>query len=216
MMAAFAPSVPLSYFASMLDYPDASLPETSAACAAMLDYEGSEAAHLVQEFASYAMNTPLSKIEEAYTSVFDLDPKCALYIGYHLFGESYKRSVFLLGLNERFDAHLHTPPGEVPDHLTVVLRCLANAPDDESAQELIADAVLPALDRMTGRIKAPDLDEPPSEMPAPDSAAAQRAPFVDLLEALRLVLRDAVPDLDSREPIVIANSSFIGGSPCHG
>ena len=216
MMTAFTPHAPLVQFAAMLDYPNTELPATAATCASMLAAERSEAARLVDAFAAYTASTPLSQIEEAYTGVFDLDPKCALYIGYHLFGESYKRSVFLLGLNERFAAQRYTPAGEVPDHLTIVLRCLAHATDEDLAQELIADAVLPALDRMTGRIKAPDLDEPPAEIPAPDSAAAQRAPFVDLLEALRLVLRDEVPDLETREPIVISNSSFIGGSPCHG
>lgn len=215
-MAVFAPRTPLLHFAAMLDYPDARLAATSADCADIVNLAQPIAGSLVSGFADYASSTPLERIEEAYTAVFDLDAKCSLHIGYHLFGESYKRSVFLLGLHERFDAQRHTPPGEVPDHLPVVLRCLASTADDEQAMELIADGVLPALDRMTGRINAPDLDEPPAEIPAPDSAAAQRAPFVDLLEALRLVLRDEVPDLEMREPIVIANSSFIGGSPCHG
>ncbi len=206
----------LVYFASMLDYPDTALPANATACAALLESEQSDAAPLVSGFAGYATQTRLTEIEEAYTGVFDLDPKCAPYIGYHLFGESYKRSVFLLGLNDRFGAQAYTPSGDLPDHLAVILRCLANTADEDQARELVVDAVLPALDRMTGRIKSPDLDESPDAEKLPDSAAARRAPFVDLLEALRLVLRDNDPEEETRELAPAASAIFAGGGPCHG
>lgn len=215
-MATLATHPSLNHFAVMLDYPGESLPETAAACAELLRLDHTAAASLVDDFAGYAARTALPSIEEAYTGVFDLDPKCAPYIGYHLFGESYKRSIFLLGLNERFDAQRFTPPGDLPDHLAVVLRCLTTADDDMQAQELIVDAVLPALDRMTGRIKAPDFDESPESVSLPDSSAARRAPFVDLLEALRLVLRVHLPDEESPELASTASSTSTNGGSPHG
>ncbi len=206
----------IAYFASMLAYPDRSLPETAADCANLLD-PADPAAPLIRGFAAYAAGSTLATLEEAYTSVFDLEPKCAPYIGYHVFGESYKRSVFLLGLNERFGAQRFTPPGELPDHLAVVLSCLVACQDDELAQELIAEAVLPALDRMTGRAKSVDADETTEDQQSAEEAAAQRAPFVDLLEALRLVLREAAGDAIAEEAVVSASgSSFLPGGPTDG
>ncbi|HSE32303.1 MAG TPA: hypothetical protein VLA93_12100, partial [Pyrinomonadaceae bacterium] len=43
-------------------------------------------------------NFSLSNLQELYTRTFDLNPACALEIGYHLFGENYKRGEFLANL----------------------------------------------------------------------------------------------------------------------
>lgn len=190
-MEAIATRSTLSHFAAMFAYPDASLPRTAKECAALLDFENPAAASLVGNFAAFAAANEIAQIEEAYTSLFDLDPKCALYVGYHLFGESYKRSAFLLGLNQHFGAQAFTPSGELPDHLTVVLHSLAASSDETLCQELITDAVLPALDKMTGHTPSPESPDAPEADPAPEELAAQRAPFIDLLDALRLVLQDA-------------------------
>lgn len=182
----------LEHFSAMVAYPTAALPRTAAVCAAAIGPENAEAAAMIRGFADYTARTPLGRLEETYTSVFDLDPKCSLYVGYHLFGESYKRSSFLLGLNEHFAAQEFTPAGEVPDHLSILLRCLAEATDGELAVELITDALIPALDRMTGRVASPehkDEEPPPPEAEHHEAAkAAQRAPYMAVLEALRLVL----------------------------
>jgi nitrate reductase delta subunit len=81
-------------------------------------------------------------------------------VGYHLFGETYKRSVFLLGLKQRYRAlGFAMDAAELPDRLSVVLRFLACCPDDALRDELIDEAVLPALGRMSAADRA---SQPPA------------------------------------------------------
>ncbi len=178
----------LPYFAGMLAYPNAGLPRAAADCVDAIGASDPLAAAMVRDFADYAASTPLARLEEAYTSVFDLDPKCTLYVGYHVFGESYKRSAFLLGLNEHFGAQQYTPKGEVPDHLSVVLSCLAASGDEALDRELVTVAVLPALDKMTGRLKTDDHEDAPENQKLDQVPDLQRAPYMAVVEALRRLL----------------------------
>jgi nitrate reductase delta subunit len=49
------------------------------------------------------------------------------------------------------------PGGELPDHLTVVLRYLAAAPDGPSRTAVLEDALVPALEKMVAAL--PDGDD---------------------------------------------------------
>ncbi len=84
-----------------------------------------------------------------------MNPICALHIGYHLFGESYKRSLFLLGLKERYQAEGFDAGSELPDHIAVMLRFCARAADNAAVDEMLRDAVLPVLDKL---VILPDQD----------------------------------------------------------
>ena len=162
-------------FADLLDYPQPGLAETAAECAALLGPAAPRAAELVGEFAAFARQCPAGRLEEVYTGAFDLDAACHPYVGYHLFGESYKRSVFLLELKQRLRAHGLDIGSEVPDHLAVVLRLLAATDDVELADELIGVAVVPALAKMTG-----------------EDTERERHPYDGVLRAVRLVLEQRV------------------------
>jgi nitrate reductase delta subunit len=90
-------------------------------------------------------------MEEIYSSTFDLDPACAPYVGHHLAGETPKRGVFMARLADAYRQDGFeggTPSGELPDHLSVVLRYLSAVPEGPSRQALLEDALVPALDRM--------------------------------------------------------------------
>ncbi|MFN8628738.1 MAG: nitrate reductase molybdenum cofactor assembly chaperone [Candidatus Binatia bacterium] len=132
---------------------------------------------LLREFRRSVASLPLGRLQEIYTATFDLQPRCSPYVGYHLFGESYKRSVFLVGLQERYRQHGVCPDGELADHLSAVLRFLAACSDAAPAEELIAEALLPALDKML-------------EVSAATTEGGRRPrPYDYALRALRLVLR---------------------------
>lgn len=86
-------------------------------------------------------------LEELYTHTFDLNPVCALEVGWHLHGESYDRGRFLVqmrGLLERLEID---EGGELPDHLASVLPALARLDPDER-KKLGHRSVIPALARM--------------------------------------------------------------------
>jgi len=173
----------LGLFAGILDYPEAGIVETARACEELIRDDAPEAAALLAEFSSFAAERPLGELQELYTAAFDLDTlsdldaTCYPYVGHHLLGESHKRSAFLVGLAERFRVHGFTAGTELPDHLVVLLRFAATCPDDELVGELVDDAIVPALERMTGG--AGDIEGPQSG----------RRVYLRALLALRLALQ---------------------------
>ncbi|MBI2856111.1 MAG: molecular chaperone TorD family protein, partial [Chloroflexi bacterium] len=114
-----------------------------------------EAAPLLHAFHTFAQETPMGRLEEVYTGFFDLNPVCHPYVGYQLFGESYKRSSFLLQLKDMYRAEgFQFSESELPDRLSVMLRFLAHSRDGESVEEIMVEGLQPALARMTKQPEA--------------------------------------------------------------
>ncbi len=200
-------------FAEILSYPGVGVGPAAHACAAELAARSPEAARLVEAFAAFAEETPRGELEEIYTSTFDLGGAGYPYVGYHLFGESYKRSVFLVRLKEQYRACGLDLGSELPDHVAALVGLVAASEDGEFAEELITEALIPALDRMLGRSQAaatpedagvpdePAMSEdgcvscvsdgelPPAESPAPDEPPGRQV-YRGLLQALRLALQE--------------------------
>ena len=175
-------------FAELLDYPRTTLTGVADECAALVAGRSAEAALLLREFESFAARTPLARLEEIYTGVFELDATCHPYVGYHLFGESYKRSAFLLGLKERYRPYAVECGVELPDHLAVMLRFLAVNADLTETEEIIGEALHPALRKM---LKSKDEEPPDPDIPKPPARGNE---YRRVLEALRSVLLTMVPD----------------------
>jgi nitrate reductase molybdenum cofactor assembly chaperone len=175
----------LTLLADLLDYPGPGLPAKAAECRGLVQDSSPRAAKLLGVFLDALERTPSGRVEELYAAAFDLDMptdvgvSCYPYIGHHLLGESYRRSRFMVGLLERYREHgFEVPPEELPDHVLVVLRFLAHAPDSDLAEEVVGEALLPALARMT--------HEGGGE-PAGDGG---RGLYLGVLEAIRLVLAE--------------------------
>ncbi len=188
----------LASFATVLDYPEAETEHAVRACEELVSASAPEAAALVAEFRAFAAERPLGQLQELYTAAFDLDTlsdldaTCYPYVGHHLFGESHKRSAFLVGLAERFRQHGFSAERELPDHLVVLLRFAAACPDDQLVRELIEEAIVPALERMTAAAGESDLP------------LGGRRAYLRVLEALRLALarrdRELTPLADAGGP----------------
>ena len=113
----------LGLFADILDYPAPGLARKAAECAALVGGVQPQAAKLLQSFQDFAERHPLGKLQEVYSGFFDLNSICHPYVGYQLFGENYKRSIFLVGLKKSYRAEgFEASPDEIPDRLSVVLR----------------------------------------------------------------------------------------------
>jgi nitrate reductase delta subunit len=189
-------------FARLLRYPAPGLGDAARACAAALAMEDREAAALVTSFASVVDRTPAGRLEEVYSGLFDLDASAPPYVGYHLFGESYKRSAFMLHLRAACRAAGVAVGAEIPDHLTVVLELLAATADDELRAELASDALAPALERMVRRTDAPAETLDAAGSPDDDTQApgrlTERQAYLGLLRALGLAIASPVAGGESR------------------
>ena len=170
-------------FATLLDYPSPTLADAAKECATLLTPQNSEASNLLRDFQELAASTDLGRMEEIYTGFFELNAVSHPYVGYHLFGETYKRSVFLLGLKERYAAHNFAHGAELADHLVVMLRFAAACSDAELVDELVRDALAPAIAKMVG---APAENEPLEEEPVVRQRG--RSGYQQLLRALQLAL----------------------------
>lgn len=176
-------------FAELLGYPQPRLAAAADEAAAAASALSSAAAERLRAFQAFAARTTLARVEEIYTGVFELDAVCHPYVGYHLFGESYKRSAFILGLKDRYRPHGLTYGVELPDHLAVILSYLAANQDAGEAEVLIAEAVRPALRRMLARKEE---EEPPD--PAIPEPPPKGGPYRDVLEALGAILQIVAPE----------------------
>jgi nitrate reductase delta subunit len=177
----------LTLLARLLDYPTPRLPDDVTTLVGLVAEDAPRAAALLLLFLDELERTPSGRLEELYSSAFDFDLpteaglSCYPHVGHYLLGESYRRSRLLVGLLERYREHgFEVPEGELPDHLAVILRFLAHAPDSDAAAEIVSEALLPALARMT--------HERPPRAAEPDG----RRLYLGVLEAIRLVLREAL------------------------
>ena len=169
--------------ADALEYPGSDYRERCLALRGLLEEEKPEAAQAIEEFLGLTASLSSTGLEEAYAATFDLNTVCCLYIGYQLFGESYKRGAFMAQLNANYRDVGFEPGNELPDHLPVVLRYLAVVDDPERRSWLLEDGVLPALGKMS---KAFD---------------GTHNPYGSLVRSVQLALQPAgyIPPSDARE-----------------
>jgi nitrate reductase delta subunit len=140
----------LGLFADILDYPDPGLAHKAAECASLIGGAQPEAAALLESFHRFAEETPIGKLQEVYSGFFDLNSICHPYLGYQLFGENYKRSIFLIGLKKAYRAEgFEASDSDMPDRLSIVLRFIAQSKGGEEIDELLNRGLLPSLARMT-------------------------------------------------------------------
>lgn len=95
--------------------------------------------------------------EELYTRTLDLNPVAAPYVGYQLYGEDYRRGAFMATMSSELGRLGLEPDGELPDHLTCVLRYLATA---ETPAAEVVDGTARALRSMARQLAGIDGSNP--------------------------------------------------------
>lgn len=157
--------------AALFQYPGADYGDRAERAAAALSGEArAQMAALASDIAGWE----LSRLEEAYIRIFDLNPDCTLDIGWHLFGEDYARGEFLVKLKAEHRKHGTEDPCELPDHLPAVLRLLAEMPEEE-APEFMKAFLSPALTKIR------------------TNAKEDESPFAKLLGVLAACMEAEVP-----------------------
>ncbi|MBI2287727.1 MAG: nitrate reductase molybdenum cofactor assembly chaperone [Chloroflexi bacterium] len=140
-------------FADMLDYPGSGLRQAAKSCAIQLKNSSPGIAEPARSFADFVNSQSLESLEELYTQTFDITPATSLYLGYHLFGETPKRSEFLIKLTEAYQAHSFSSGIELADHLGIMLRFLSVAEDTEFSLPLLEECILPTLEKTEKELK---------------------------------------------------------------
>ncbi len=161
-------------FADLLAYPTPDTPHQALECLAQIQALHPAAASSLESFSARLEKLSLEQIQELYTITFDLQPVCYPYIGYQLFGESYKRGAFMAQLNEAYHLSGYSAGLELPDHLSVILRFLgldSAKREDDFSSALLAEGLVPALEKMLHTF-----------------TQHSENPYFDLLSALHLVL----------------------------
>lgn len=138
---------PIKELAALLAYPGPGFRDSLTRLAARLSVEEPRAAAALEPFTAFAAKSSEADLEEAFIRTFDFNPSCALELGWHLYGENYKRGEFLVELR-RLMRRLGVAEGtELPDHLGSVLAVLPLLDAGEAAA-LVRDKILPALAKM--------------------------------------------------------------------
>jgi nitrate reductase delta subunit len=137
-------------FADVLDYPGPSLLESATECIKQLEHSIPGVAEPMQSFVIFARGQSQGELEELYTQTFDITPATTLNVGYHLFGETPKRSAFMTKLQEAYQCQSLSAGTELPDHLCVLLRFFSVARDPEFTIPLLQECVLPVLEKLEG------------------------------------------------------------------
>ncbi len=207
----------LGLFAELLEYPRPGVAQTARECRTLIAPESAEAAALLGEFAAFAERTPHSTLEEIFTATFDLNASCHPYVGYHMFGEAYKRSAFMLELQDRFREHDFEPGVELPDHIAVLLRFMSLCADAELTREIVREALLPTLEPMT---VAPESEPTVETIPGIGPrlvGEGESAPEVfdtghdyrHVLHALRLILQARYGSPEEAQPIPLPDPALL-------
>jgi nitrate reductase delta subunit len=188
----------LELFADILDYPDAGLGRKAAECAALVGAVQPQAAALLKSFQSFTEETSVGKLQEVYSGFFDLNSICHPYVGYQLFGENYKRSIFLVELKKSYRAiGFEASASEIPDRLSIVLRFAAQS-DGEEIDALLNKGLLPALERMTTKPETEGHQHGPADIDGDTGIERAKLDDRELRKQLKDQQREARKALDGQ------------------
>jgi len=164
-------------FARMLAYPPPEPGEWLTQCRERVAVRDTEAAEALDPFVDFLEKSTPGERNETYSRAFDLNALFHPYIGYHLFGETYKRSRFMVRLKQHYAEHDFVPERELPDHLAVVLRFLPRCDHADFLVELVRLGLVPTLGSMLGDEEAlPDAVEGPPDHPMSRGMGTMNSP----------------------------------------
>lgn len=178
----------LTQIARLYRYPDAGWRLQLAQCTDVAGDHGDDVYLPLRSFFDWASTVSDHGLEEAFTQTFDLNPKCTLEVGWHLYGEDYNRGAFMARLRDQFRDFGVDETIELPDHLTNVLPLLEALPVDDGAS-LSDQIVLPAMSAMKEALLKVD------------------SPFQALLAATVAVIQE-IFEIEQVRPIVKQDKSI--------
>jgi nitrate reductase assembly molybdenum cofactor insertion protein NarJ len=139
-------------FARLLDYPENDYRQRIEDCCRELETSKALSYQFMRDFSDYAWETPLSELQEAFTRTFELNPLCALEVGWQLYGENYDRGKFIVNMRQKIRELGINESTELPDHLFHILLILGRLERREMI-EFSNSIVIPAIVKMIAGLK---------------------------------------------------------------
>ncbi|OIQ72802.1 hypothetical protein GALL_455670 [mine drainage metagenome] len=161
------------------------------------------AAEALDKFAQAIDPVSPADLEELFTKTFEIQAICCLEVGYVLFGEEYRRGVFLAQIK---DEHRHAEYDcgvELADHISNVVALLGVSDREDVRQDLVAVAIHAVRSMLEGfgedRIRA-RIDKLKQQHEAVIQEELNYGnPYRFLLTALLRLLEAGFPDVASVE-----------------
>ena len=126
----------LRVLAHLLSYPDTSLRDHLAEMTAALQRERALGADRLEELSALMQHLRGARamdVEAHYVETFDRGRGTALHLFEHVHGDSRDRGPAMIDLLQTYEqAGLYLAPGELPDHLTVVLEYASTQPPTQA------------------------------------------------------------------------------------
>lgn len=139
-------------FAILVSYPGPDLFRALDAAIQALAHKFPESAAMLEKFRDSTAPLTNGALEEMYIQTFEMRAESAPYVGHQIFGEDWRRGIFMAGLRDRYRALGISEGLELPDHLSTVLRCLEVQEIGEK-DELIGDCIIPAVRKILQAIE---------------------------------------------------------------
>ena len=139
--------VALESLGAVLAYPREGYQARVAECRKLLRGADEEAAAAMDAFCGSTEELNQVELEELYTRTFDLNPVCTLEVGWHIYGEQYRRGRFLVQARDLLQRVGIDEQGELPDHLMSLLPALIHIEPDDAAV-FAGTYLVPAVDKM--------------------------------------------------------------------
>ena len=171
----------LDSLAGLYEYPTESYSERVAGCRALAEQRSEGRGQAISDLEQRTHGMTRGEVEEMFTRTFEINPVCALEIGWHIYGEDYARGALMVRLRQELRTQGIPEITELPDHLTHVLQLLGRL-DDSLADDLAGRYVLPALGKMIEAVKDTD------------------CPYTGLLEMTRDVINDEFDAIEVEPP----------------
>ncbi len=96
---------------------------------------------------SFVAQNDFTALEELFTRTFDMNPLTCLEVGWHLYGEDYKRGEFLVKMRQALAQYSLPESVELPDHMSHCLTLMAFM-ELEDAPVLAEGYLLPVIKKI--------------------------------------------------------------------
>jgi nitrate reductase delta subunit len=139
--------VALESLGPVLAYPREGYRVSVTDCWELLRDADDEAAAAMKAFCDVTEDLSQAELEELYTRTFDLNPVSTLEVGWHIYGEQYRRGRFLVQARDLLQRVGIDENGELPDHLMSLVPAVARI-NPEDAGLFAGTYLVPAVDKM--------------------------------------------------------------------